>query len=140
MASKREDEIAEEIKLRKAQLAEEGAARFFNNLLVQVGRDIARYHQLGGDRSVHMDEPSARGFKVRKPMFPAVALKVELKTTAIEYSYYEKLDDTSPSGWQQIQRFQLIADLNGNVQARQGAVTFINESEVSAALLKLVFS
>jgi hypothetical protein len=138
MASKRVDRLAEEADLRKARLAEEGAPRFFANLADRVAHDIDDYHQLGGDPDVCLDGQSAREFKVRKPRYPAKALRVELKTASIDYSYWQKPDDTSPGRWRPAQRFRLTADLDGNIQAAQGEMVFVDESEVSALLLKLI--
>jgi len=138
MASRSRERIERDYDGRCAQLAQAGAPRFFRILADQVKCDVADFHELGGDRRLTYSFVPSNTFVVRRPQYPAVRLTVKLNHVFIEYEFVYRnafgSAETPSEG-----HFRIESDLHGRLQAMQDEVPFVEPSEISQNLLKLVF-
>src|SRR5437870_4865307 len=83
----------------KAKLAISGAGRLFTDLREQVDADIKRYRSAGGKSIIEYESVHPKSFRVRCPVYPAIALEADLSETTIHYRYWKKFDDTASGTW-----------------------------------------
>lgn len=82
--------------------------------------------------------PIGPGFKVRKPVYPAVTLDVSLDGTTIKCTYAFKEADTSTERTVDA-LFRVFANPDDSVQVKKNGDVYADESEISEAVLAPVF-